>query len=107
MICAGVRIFERFIATQHAAKLSSVSGLHCAAVMRRRSTASASVITTTAAIDAVESRKNVLNIELLILFITLPLVNTNYENKLMIYLKMLGVNLRNISSTSQECPIPS
>ncbi|AWM25541.1 hypothetical protein AOX55_00002290 [Sinorhizobium fredii CCBAU 25509] len=54
-----------------------------------------------------ESRKNVLNIELLILFITLPLVNTNYENKLMIYLKMLGVNLRNISSTSQECPIPS
>ncbi|AFL52930.1 hypothetical protein USDA257_c43920 [Sinorhizobium fredii USDA 257] len=28
LICARVRIFERFIAAQHDAKLSSVRGLH-------------------------------------------------------------------------------
>jgi hypothetical protein len=71
LICARVRIFERFVATQHDAKLSSVRGLHWAAVMRRRSTALASIATITAAIDAVESRRIIFGAALPILCIAI------------------------------------
>ncbi|WP_181149612.1 hypothetical protein [Ensifer aridi] len=104
LICVGVRIVIRFIAMQHAAKLSSVSGLHCAAVMRRRCTASASVTTMTEAIDAVERRKNVLSIALLILRIYLLQRNKLLRNKSTIFFKKAAVNLRIISILATTSP---
>ncbi|VTZ61058.1 hypothetical protein EMEDMD4_230059 [Sinorhizobium medicae] len=65
--------------------------------MRWRCTASASVVTTTAPIVAVESMKNVRNIDLLILFISILLKTLTLKILFRIELKLTVVNLRNIS----------